>query len=96
MFKDIHFFIFTDNLKVTVLISFIIVPYDAVSYTHLNFFISFDIKNHIGHFCIKLEINTCFFQISLHWEDQRFILVIFCKFQCAEIRKPCNMVDRCV
>lgn len=30
MFKDIHFFIFTDNLKVTVLISFIIVPYDVL------------------------------------------------------------------
>ena len=35
-----------------------------------HFFAIFDIKDHIGDFCIKLEINPCCLQISLHWQDQ--------------------------
>ena len=52
-----------------------------------------DIEKYIGNLCVELEINTCFFQIFLHWKDQRFILIIFCKFQSTEIRKSADVVN---
>ena len=54
----------------------------------------FDLENHIGHFCMELEIHTSLLQVSLHRQNQRFILVVTCKFQSTEVRQPCNMVDK--
>ena len=51
-------------------------------------------KDHVGNFCVELEVNTCFFQIFLHRKNQRFVLVVFCEFKCTEIRKSCDVVDK--
>ena len=59
-----------------------------------NLLIAFKLKEYVCNLCIELEFNTCFFQIFLHWQDQRFILIIFCKFKSTEIRKSGNMMDK--
>ena len=53
----------------------------------------FEFKDHVGNFCVELEVNACFFQIFLHRKDQRFVLVVFGEFQGTEIRKSCNVMD---
>ena len=52
-----------------------------------------EFKDHVGNFCVELEVNACFLQIFLHWKDQGFVLVVFGEFQGTEIRKSCNVVD---
>ena len=52
------------------------------------------IKYNICYFGIELEIHTCFFQIFLHRQDQRFILIVLCKLQGTEIRESCNVMDK--
>ena len=59
-----------------------------------DFFTVFEVKKNICYFCVKLEINTCVFQIFLHWQDQGFILIVFGEFQSTEIRKTCDMMDK--
>ena len=79
----------------------IIRKHDPLFHTlHLTFYglgnllSAFKFKDHIGHFRVKPEINSCRFQIPLHRQDQGFILVILGELQCAEIRQPCNMMDK--
>ena len=52
-----------------------------------------EIKDNVGNFSIKLEVNASIFQIFLHRQDQGFVLVVFGEFQGTEIRKSCDMVD---
>ena len=59
-----------------------------------DFFAVLEFKDNICDFCVETEVNTCRFQIFLHWKNQRFILIIFCEFQSAEIRKACNMMNK--
>ena len=54
----------------------------------------FDLKNDIGNFGIELEVNAHILQILLHRKDQRLILIVLGKFQCAEIRQSRNMMDK--
>ena len=58
-----------------------------------NLFAIFEIKDYVSNFCVELEVNTCFFQIFLHRQDQGLVLVVFREFQGTEIRKSCNVVD---
>ena len=59
-----------------------------------DFLISFKLKEYVCNLSIELELNTCCLQIFLHWQDQRFILIIFCEFQGTEIRKSGNVMDK--
>ena len=52
-----------------------------------------DVEDHIRHFHAKAEIDTRRFQIFLHRQDQRFVLVVARKFQRAEIWQPGDVVD---
>lgn len=58
-----------------------------------NFLMIFKFKDNIRYFSVELEVDTCMFQIFLHWKNQRFVLVVFCEFQRTEIRESCNMVN---
>ena len=53
----------------------------------------FSLKYDVRYFGMKLKINTCCFQIFLHRKNQRFILIVSCEFQSAEIRQSCNMMN---
>ena len=50
-------------------------------------------KNNICYFNAKSKLNASSLKILLHWKNQRFILIILCKFQCAEIRQTRNMMN---
>ena len=59
-----------------------------------NLFVSFEFEYNICDFCIELEVHTGIFEVSLHRKNEGFILIIFGKFQCTEIRQSGNMVDK--
>ncbi len=67
-------------------------------YPALNGFCHFPaalrLKNNICYFCVKAEFHACRFQIFLHGQDQRLVLVVFREFQRAEVRQPCNVVNK--
>ena len=52
------------------------------------------LEYNIRHLCIKLEINPGIFKIFLHWQNQRFILIVSCEFQSTEIRQTGNMMNK--
>ena len=52
-----------------------------------------NIKLNIYNLCIIVEYDTGIFQIFYHRKDHTLILIIFCKAQSGEIRKPSNMVN---
>ena len=81
--------------------------YQIVLCQHDSFFLTFhlalnlschlfiipDIKQYIRYFRIETEFHAGIFQIVLHRKNQGFILVVFCKLQCTEIRKSTDMMD---
>ena len=59
-----------------------------------NLFLTLDVKPHIRNLSAKLDLDACRLQIFLHRQNQRLILVVTRKFECREIRKSADVVDK--
>ena len=52
-----------------------------------------DVKEDIGNFSAELEIHPRLFQVFLHGQNQRFVLVVAGELEGTEIRQPGDVVD---